>query len=186
MPKEKRDSSYFRPKRPIDISRFDLSWETGRSPVMTPMSKLSPLYHDTIQDYMHGKMQRRPSGFSVYSFDSIIFDNKGFPYTRSLTDSTLVSEASTASSEASGSSCSEDKSQRTNSASSGKSVTHRWLANYYNSWSSMCRVNCVDKCYNDYDITVYSLYKVIRKRYLCIVNKATNIMQWHYIYLFYI
>ncbi|KAK3100157.1 hypothetical protein FSP39_015494 [Pinctada imbricata] len=94
LPRELTESHLFKPKRPVDISQYFLNFESGRKPVIEPMSKISPLYQDSIMDYMHGKMARRPSAASVYSFGSIVFDNMGFAYSRALTTSTLVSEVS--------------------------------------------------------------------------------------------
>ncbi|KAK3100520.1 hypothetical protein FSP39_021226 [Pinctada imbricata] len=66
----------FRPKRPIDLSVFDLTFETGSCPSIVPADKLSTLYPDPIEDYMRGKIPRYPSGLSLYSIDSVVFENR--------------------------------------------------------------------------------------------------------------
>ncbi|CAC5359698.1 unnamed protein product [Mytilus coruscus] len=59
----------FRPKKPLNFfPLFDPQWIPSKT--LQPIAKVEPLYHDTFDDYMKGKLPRRPSGVSLYSFHS--------------------------------------------------------------------------------------------------------------------
>lgn len=61
----------FRPKKPLTFyPLFDPSWEPTEHPNLQPIAKVEPLYNDSLDDYMRGRLPRRPSGVSLYSFSS--------------------------------------------------------------------------------------------------------------------
>ena len=70
------DKFYFKPKRPIDISLYGLSFAIGSFPTLNPQDKIPTLYPDSVEDYMRGKMPRYPSGLSLYSIESVVFEHR--------------------------------------------------------------------------------------------------------------
>lgn len=61
----------FRRKKPLNgFPLFGPNWNPTDVPYLQPVAKVEPLYHDTFDDYMKGKLPRRPSGSSIYSFHS--------------------------------------------------------------------------------------------------------------------
>ncbi|VDI43720.1 Hypothetical predicted protein [Mytilus galloprovincialis] len=59
----------FKPKKPLNFfPLFDPQWIPSKT--LQPIAKVEPLYNDTFDDYMQGKLPRRPSGVSLYSFYS--------------------------------------------------------------------------------------------------------------------
>jgi hypothetical protein len=61
----------FRRKKPLTgFPLFDPNWNPTDVPYLQRVAKVEPLYHDTFDDYMKGRLPRRPSGSSLYSFHS--------------------------------------------------------------------------------------------------------------------